>query len=341
MAIVRHFGKPSLFITFTANPKWTEITDELLPGQVAFDRPDLIARVLNLKVRHFLNDLKKKNIFGHYKGLARTIEYQKRGLPHMHLLLFLDLEDNFTDAEQIDQIICAEIPDKTKDPELFEIVTSCMLHGPCMVQGGQELMVCSKRFPKPFQDGTTFPENGYPLYRRRRITAEDQNNFFYSVRPRGRVGAEFVMDNRWVVPYNPYLTKKYKTHINFEVYTGVEAVKYINKYVYKGSDRITLEIEDTQDEIKKYLHSRYIGPSEAMWNLFQFKTHEEDPTVISLQVHLPGQQAVYFPSEASAEEIARILERNRTTLIAFFEYNARNEDGRSYLYQEFPQHFAA
>jgi threonine aldolase len=97
------------------------------------------------------------------------------------------------------------------------------------------------------------------------------------------------MDNRWAVPYNPYLTKKYKAHINVEVCTGVEAVKYINKYVYKGSDRTTLEIEDTQNEIKKYLHSRYIGPSEAMWNLFQFKTHEEDPTVISLQVHLPGQ----------------------------------------------------
>ncbi|CEI95748.1 hypothetical protein RMCBS344292_09927 [Rhizopus microsporus] len=26
--------------------------------------------------------------------------------------------------------------------------------------------------------------------------------------------------------------------------------------------------------------------------------------------------------------------------MAFFDYNARNEDGRQYLYQEFPQHFA-
>ncbi|CEG82840.1 hypothetical protein RMATCC62417_16838 [Rhizopus microsporus] len=137
-----------------------------------------------------------------------------------------------------------------------------------------------------------------------------------------------VVDNRRVVPYNPYLTKKYKAHTNVEICTGVEAVKYVNKYIYKGSDRTTLQIEDTQDEIKKYLHPRYIGPSEAMWNLFQFKTHEEDPTVISLQAHLQGQQAVYFPSETSATEIARILERNRATLMAFFKYNARNEDGR-------------
>ncbi|CEG72551.1 hypothetical protein RMATCC62417_08094 [Rhizopus microsporus] len=159
MAIVRHFGKPSLFITFTANPKWAEITNKLLFGQVVFDRPDLIARVFSLKVHHLLKDLKKKNIFGRYKGLVRTIECKKRSLPHMHLLLFLGPADNFTDAEKINQIICAEIPDKTKDSELFEIVTSCMLHGPCgeinpgspcMVQSAQGLMVSSKRFPKPF-----------------------------------------------------------------------------------------------------------------------------------------------------------------------------------------------
>ena len=63
--------------------------DAPLPNQVAFDWPDFIAGVFNLKARHFLNDLKKKNIFGRYKGLVRTIEYQKRDLPHMHLLLFL------------------------------------------------------------------------------------------------------------------------------------------------------------------------------------------------------------------------------------------------------------
>jgi len=50
IAIVRHFGKLLLFITFTANPKWVEIINELLPNQSAADRPDLVARVFNLKV---------------------------------------------------------------------------------------------------------------------------------------------------------------------------------------------------------------------------------------------------------------------------------------------------
>ncbi|KAG1174345.1 hypothetical protein G6F71_004979 [Rhizopus microsporus] len=284
MAIVRHFEKPSLFITFTANPKWTEITDELLPGQAVFDRLDLTAEVFNLKVCRLLKDL--KNIFNQYKGLVRTIEYQKRGLSHMRLLLFLDPEDNFTDADKVDQIICAKFPDKTKNPELFEIVTSCILHcpcgdlnprNPCMIENGRGGMICSKRFPKEFQDETVMPENGYPLCRRRRVPAEEQNNYFYSVRPSSRTGPGIVMDNRWVVPYNPYLTKKYKIHINVEVCISIQTIKYVNKYVYKGSDRTTLDIEDTQDKIKKYLHSRYIEPSEAVWDLFSSRRMRKIP----------------------------------------------------------------
>ncbi|KAH0605652.1 uncharacterized protein H6S33_004874 [Morchella sextelata] len=54
MAIVRHFGRPSLFITFTAKPKWSEIVAELLLGQTAVDRPDLVARVFHLKQQKLL-----------------------------------------------------------------------------------------------------------------------------------------------------------------------------------------------------------------------------------------------------------------------------------------------
>lgn len=51
MAIVRHFGRPIFFITFMANPKWREIQENLLHGQTAWDRPDLIARVFWLKIK--------------------------------------------------------------------------------------------------------------------------------------------------------------------------------------------------------------------------------------------------------------------------------------------------
>ena len=43
MAIVRYYGKPSLFITVTCNPKWQEIMQALEPGQTPNDRPDICA----------------------------------------------------------------------------------------------------------------------------------------------------------------------------------------------------------------------------------------------------------------------------------------------------------
>ena len=42
MAIVAKFGKLDAFLTFTCNPKWREITENLLPGQHAHERPDLV-----------------------------------------------------------------------------------------------------------------------------------------------------------------------------------------------------------------------------------------------------------------------------------------------------------
>ncbi|KAG1445222.1 hypothetical protein G6F56_009989 [Rhizopus delemar] len=70
IAIVRYFRTPSLFITFTANPRWEEITAELSPGQTAIVRPDLVCRVLNLKLRELTYELKNNFIFGRYKGLV-------------------------------------------------------------------------------------------------------------------------------------------------------------------------------------------------------------------------------------------------------------------------------
>lgn len=64
MAIVRHFGAPDLFITMTCNPRWLEVTRELLFGQDPVDRPDLLNRVFMLKLDALLYDLTKRHVLG-------------------------------------------------------------------------------------------------------------------------------------------------------------------------------------------------------------------------------------------------------------------------------------
>lgn len=60
-----------------------------------------------------------------------TIEFQKRGLPHAHILLWLEEEWKAITPTEIDDIISAEIPCKEQDPVAYKIVTEQMLHGPC------------------------------------------------------------------------------------------------------------------------------------------------------------------------------------------------------------------
>ena len=71
MAIVRVMGKPSVFVTFTCNPGWPEIKAELKNDQTAVSRPDLTARVFNMKLKvhpwhgHLLHVLEAQPVAHH------------------------------------------------------------------------------------------------------------------------------------------------------------------------------------------------------------------------------------------------------------------------------------
>ncbi|XP_065640451.1 uncharacterized protein LOC136073037 [Hydra vulgaris] len=170
MAIIKRYGKPDLFITFTCNPKWKGITENLNPGESPSDRPDLVCRVFKMKLKCFLDDIFKHGVLGKVISHVQVIEFQKRGLPHVHILLHFVNDDKLETAEDIDSLISAEIPDQTVDPELFEIIKTCMIHGPCgILNPNSSCMkdgICTKKFPKEFNPHTVATFNGYPHYRR-------------------------------------------------------------------------------------------------------------------------------------------------------------------------------
>uniref|UniRef100_A0A8C5PIX9 ATP-dependent DNA helicase n=1 Tax=Leptobrachium leishanense TaxID=445787 RepID=A0A8C5PIX9_9ANUR len=64
MAIVRKYGKPDFFITMTCNPKWPEIIENITEGQAVEYRPDLVAKVFNLKLKELLHDITDKHVLG-------------------------------------------------------------------------------------------------------------------------------------------------------------------------------------------------------------------------------------------------------------------------------------
>ena len=110
MAIVRSEGLPDIFVTFTCNPKWKEIVDEFLPGQTAQDRPDVVSRVFNIKFKALLKGLNKTGWFWWTIAHIWTREYQKRGLPPIHLLLILSNDKKIETTDDIDRLVCASLP---------------------------------------------------------------------------------------------------------------------------------------------------------------------------------------------------------------------------------------
>ena len=227
MCICGKFGKPTYFITMTCKPKWKEIIDNLLPGQTASDRPDLVGRVFQLKLKELIEDIQKRQVLGVVVARIHVIEFQ-HGLRHCHMLLWVSPEDVPKTPEAMDVTISAEIPDKETEPRLHSIVMSNTIHGPCgkYINKDSPCMngdVCTKSFPKDFVAPTDINTNGYPIYRRKNTG---------STVTLKRGNKEYQVDNRWTVPYNRYLLLKFDCHINVEFCASITSVKYIFKYVH-------------------------------------------------------------------------------------------------------------
>jgi hypothetical protein len=63
----------------------------LLPGQLACDRPDIIAQVFHLKFAALLDDIMQNHVFGEAVSYVHTVEYQKQGMPHVHLIIYTSM----------------------------------------------------------------------------------------------------------------------------------------------------------------------------------------------------------------------------------------------------------
>jgi len=333
IAMVREYGRPDLFITFTCNSKCSEIQELLIEGQTPCHRHDLTARVYELKLKKLKEVIRKSKIFGIVKGWVNTIEFQKRGLPHAHILVWLPDKIHPT---EIDDIISAEIPNPDLDPELFRIVTKHMIHGPCGHLNPQSPCMkdgkCSKNYPRQLLQETQTGNDGYPLYRRR---GPNDGGFTATV----RVGRnDVIIDNSWVVPYSPILCKMFDAHINVEYCNSVKSIKYICKYVHKGSDMAVfgLQNQNSNDEVSTYELARYICAGDACRRLFSFEVHDRYPNVVHLTVHLENGQRVYF-TETNAARVAN--NPPDTTLTAFFKLCQQDEFARTLLYVEVPKYY--
>ncbi|KAL0290529.1 UNVERIFIED_CONTAM: hypothetical protein Scaly_2667000 [Sesamum calycinum] len=208
-----------------STPSWTNTS-----------RSSWKSRIFRAKYEELKEDIFHKGILEKTIAHVHVIEFQKTRVATLHMLVIFDEDDKLNTPEDYDCVVRAEIPDKNEEPELYVAVLKHMIHGPCGQSNSNapcmKNMSCKKGYPKPFAECTVQGNDSYPIYRRRndhRSVALDNEG-------------EVVVDNGWVVPYNPWLLLKYDCHINVEICSIIKSIKYVYKYVYKGPDCIVFEV---------------------------------------------------------------------------------------------------
>ncbi|KAH7698989.1 hypothetical protein AAVH_33912, partial [Aphelenchoides avenae] len=333
MAIMRAHGVPDIFVTMTCNAKWPEITDvikftnddgtEVVPPST--DRPDIIARVFDLKKDALLKEIKK--CFGKLVAWIYVIEFQQRGLPHLHLVGTLEDQAKFRTMDDIDRSVLAQIPDQAKDPVLFDLVAKHHVHGPnCAINPRAMCKTprgfCRWNFPKPYRRSTRVNEDGRVEY------ARPDNGRAFNV---GSVDHPVLVTNRDISSYCPRLLKRFGCHVNVDLCFGSNAIKYLFKYCYKGYDRtkVALSVDGTTlhyDEPAQHVDARCVTAPEAMWRLRGNELHGKSHTVECLDVNLPGQNVLKYDQLASYFSLCA-------------QQDADGELARSLYYDEIPKEF--
>jgi hypothetical protein len=184
---------------------------------------------------------------------------------------------------------------------------------------------CTKKYPRALIREIQTGEDGYPLYRKMR---PGDGGFITYINMQNR---EIEVDNRWIVPYNPVLSKMFEAHINVEWGHSVKSIKYICKYINKGSDQAVFQLQKTApilDEVQSFLLGRYISTNEAVWRILGFFIQERYPTVVHLSVHLENVQRIYF----TPGNLQQLQAAPHKTLTAFIHLCRQDAFAKTPLY---------
>ncbi|XP_076950681.1 uncharacterized protein LOC143623726 [Bidens hawaiensis] len=281
MTLCKWYGYPDFFITVTCNPKWAEVQRFLKDTTLnADDRPDILCRMFKIKLDSLIKDLKENHVLGKLQAVVYTVEFQKRGLPHAHLCLFMQKEDKLPNVEHVDPYINNK---------------------------------CTKNFPKNFQDETSVDTDGFPLYRRRDngafvqksdIKLDSRSVVPYNIKLLKRYQAHINVE--WC---NQGSSIKYLfKYIN-------KGPDRATMYFANGGEGKNNEDRHI-DEIKEFYDCRYLSACEASWRIFAYDVHYRVPAVMRLPFHLPGKQQVIYGTN---DDIENVLEKTDTVSSSMFE----------------------
>ncbi|GJV85239.1 hypothetical protein Tco_1525137, partial [Tanacetum coccineum] len=208
------------------------------------------------------------------------------------------------------------LPDPETDSEGYKVISEMMVHGPC---------------------GPTHKD------------AVCMNDGNCSKKIPKKYNKETYFDKNGHAHYR----RRETSYINVEYCGWSMLIKYLFKYISKGTDRIFEKVtkpnEELQtrtepervkvDKLQNYIDGCYICPHEACWRILKFDIHSRYPAVQILCVQQENMQSITFRDRDSLDSIVNDEGKKKTTLTEWLAYNKAHTNGHHLTYVDFPKEF--
>ena len=285
-AMCRQYGDPDLMLTLTFVNHWPEIAN------ITSAVEDSVGRHLDMRFcpveelmvwRSRFQDVKQNDFnllttalgFGPVKHFCWRLEFQARGAPHVHALLWLQEP---LSLDTVSATMFGNVPAPWL-PRLRSMVIRNMTHN-CDVwrcKRGDASQNCRYGFPQPVC---------------RDIHITDEGNV---VLPRSPT-------DRWIVDYSPSLLFKWSGHAHIHILKtegqltcSPNAIFYIVKYNFKDEPSLRVELGQA-DTYETLFHARVVSSEEAIARIFSFNFHGSDSTFEYISLHPPETRSAAFIS---------------------------------------------
>ena len=277
------YGPPTFFLTITMNPYWVELRS-LSRNKSIYSDSAIISLVFRQKLKTIINFINTRKIFGEVKAYVWRIEYQKRGLPHAHILFWTDFDtSNLQDVDKIENVryplVSPFLNDTLMINDLTELINMYQIHSHssrCKTKEGK----CQFNYPQPISEKTKIVNHRY-------IFARGENE---------------VM----IVPHNPILLTYLRSHHCLEIISSDQCIGYILKYCTKNSDfsKIDMkpvrlfnkEVDKKSNPLEHFVASRIASGPECFSCICSFWRYHVSKTIVIIKFHLEGKKIIYTTS---------------------------------------------
>jgi hypothetical protein len=219
-AISTPYGAPTSFLTFTMNPYWLDF-QALKRGDGPYSDSAMATIIFRSKMNTLMKFIHSRKMLGKVSAFVGRIEYQKRGLPHAHILLWTDYDTSH--VASIEKVVNVRFPRDSPSPDDHDstsdfrpLIEHYQLHKHskrCLNPDKS----CRFGCPQSVAQETVFCRHQYLFAR------------------------EKVEEN--VVIHNPEILAAFRCHHCLEVIHSHQCIGHVLKYCSKNSDDGQVSLE--------------------------------------------------------------------------------------------------